>query len=358
MNVFKRIHLFFLYHQHKYEQVLKKTPVQFISDIDKIDTPSLRYQAKSSFFQKNFYHARMCIELLIEKRAAKADECNLLAHIYARHNEKEKAISAWCTALEIQKKNRHASKALEYIRQQGREVNLYEDELFDKLIPGQPFFLPFSFFFKLIAMTIILGVLAYGIYWGYTKWQNQPQPISELTDMVLPDYNPNILASPREKNEKHSYTEKQIKTKFEKIKDYILEEKAVEAQILINQIKLSNASVDVKMRTEALENYINEPDYALFKNKYQYSEINQEKDLYNNVFIKWPGRVVNKKYYEDRLVFEFVVGNEDQGVIDAVIPVIFKKAFIVENNDRILLFGRIKTDNKNLSIEGRFLIKE
>ena len=108
---------------------------------------------------------------------------------------------------------------------------------------------------------------------------------NEINNIYLPDYNPNLLKKPKLENEKYSYNEKEIKNKFERIKKLILKYNAVDSQIEINQIKMSNASTSVKLKVEMLEDYIDEPDYALFENKIKFSDLLSEKK-YNTLIRK------------------------------------------------------------------------
>lgn len=77
-------------------------------------------------------------------------DTNFLAFIYARHNEKEKAITTWCRTLEKKKNDRIAKNALDYLRQKGRDINLMDDEHFDSIHPKIPFLIPFGLILKFL----------------------------------------------------------------------------------------------------------------------------------------------------------------------------------------------------------------
>ena len=79
--------------------------------------------------------------------------------------------------------------------------------------------------------------------------------------------------------------------------------------------------------------------------------------LYQNVYITWNGRVVNLLNTKDKITFDFIIGDEDKGIVEAVIPVIFKKAVIVNNNDKVKVFGKIKITKQYIHIDGRYIIK-
>ncbi|MBP7553804.1 MAG: hypothetical protein KA885_10295 [Spirochaetes bacterium] len=362
MNFLKRIYLSYLLHQRNYDKILSKTAFKIGGNIDKIDPEILRFQGISSFYKTNYYHSKMCYEILQEKSCANDTDLNYLAYMYARHNEKEKALLAWCKVLEIDRNNKIAKKSLDYLKEKGREINLSEDEYFEKILPGQPFYIPVK---KIIFVIILISVLALAGYLSviaskylYKIYKSRNiDKRTELEKIFLHDFNPQILESPKNELNKYSYTEKEIKDKFEKIKTKILENDAVSAQLNINQIKLSNASPSVKMKMDILQDFINEPDYALFKNVVAYKDFVKEPKLYENVYIVWAGRIINKSIYKNKITFDIVIGDETSGTIDAIIPAVFDKALIIENNENIQLFGKIKFEDKKTYIEGKYVIR-
>ncbi|HOV13668.1 MAG TPA: hypothetical protein PK771_05240 [Spirochaetota bacterium] len=361
--LFKNIYLFLLYHQRKYDTILKLTAFKISKNIDKINTLDLRYQGLSSFYKDNFYHSKMCFEILIEKKTATSLDCDYLAYIYSRQNDREKAIATWCKALEVNKNDTIAKKALEYIRINAKEINFSEDDFFEKLLPKEPFLIPFNFITKLLIVSVVVLTLGFSAFFAYKNYfyrffKNDLKSITELNNIYLPDYNPNLLEKPKEDGLKYSYSEKEIKEKFEYIKKLILDQKAVQAQININQMRLSNASSPVKGKVTILESFIDEPDYGSFKNEVIFKDFIKEKEIYDNIYIFWNGRVTNKALYKEKITFDFIIGDETTGTIDAIIPVIFNKAIIIENKDKIKLFGKIKLEDKKVIIDGKYLVKE
>lgn len=361
--LFKDLYLFLLYHQRKYDKILKLTAFKLNKNIDKIDTLDLRYQALASFYKKNFYHSKMCFEILEEKGSARSLDCNYLAFIHSRQNDREKAITSWCKALEIDKNDKVAKKSLEYVRINGREINFAEEDYFEKLLPKEPFLIPFSFITKMLIFILILSLLlgsGFFLYknYFYKYFKTDLKVVNELNNIYLPNYNPNLLDSPKEDGNKYSFSEKEIKDKFEYIKKMILDKKPIQAQITINQIGLSNASTPVKGKVKILETFIDEPDYGSFKNEVTFQDFIKDKELYNNVYVFWDGRVTNKALYKDKITFDFIIGDEKSGTIDAIIPVVFEKATTVENRDLIKLFGRITFYDKKVVFDGKYLVKE
>ena len=97
----------------------------------------------------------MCFEILLEKKSASSIDCDYLAYIYSRQNDREKAITSWCKALEINKNDKIAKKSLEYVRINAKEINFSEDDYFEKILPKEPFLIPFNFIFKLALVLLV-----------------------------------------------------------------------------------------------------------------------------------------------------------------------------------------------------------
>lgn len=369
MNIIKKIKLFFLYHQRNYKKVLEETVFDEKQKVEEINITCLKYQSYSSFFTKNYHHSQMCFELLKEKNKLKSYDNNLLAYIYARHNKIENAITEWCSAQEKNKNDKISKKALEYLRKKDESIDLREDEFFDTVIPKEPFLIPTDRIIKIIIFIILLIGLAVGFYSLFLNFKDKLffkklKTRNEINNIYLPDFNPNLLEKPKTENIRYSYNENEIKNKFERTKKYILKNQSVEAQLEINQIKMSNASSAVKFKVEMLEDYIEEPDYALFKNIINFQDILSERDavkgpplLYQNIYILWEGRIVNLLVTKEKISFDLILGDEEKGIVEAVIPVIFEKAVIVKNNDKIKVFGRVKIIEQKIYIYGRFIIK-
>ncbi len=359
MNVYKRIKLFFLFHARNYREILALTSFNE-RDKKSLDPINVRYHGQCSFYTKNFHQAEICFELLKELNKLNKNDSNYMAYIYARHNEKDKAIASWCTALEKDRNNRIAKKALDYIRNKGRIINLIDDEYFDELVKKEPFIFPVKFLIISFIMLLVSIIIGFGVFISVIKikeYYRIHSSTNEIDKIFIPYFNTGIIEKPKDPKKKYSYNEKEIIAKFDKIKKDIINNKVVEAQIDINRIKISNASLDVKYKVEILESFIVQPDYGFFKNEISFIDFLKEKELYNNIFIIWEGRVVNLKITKTRISFNLIIGDEKNGIIDGIIPVIFEKDVLVNNNDRIKVFGKIFIDESNIYIKGLYRIK-
>lgn len=360
MNTFKKWRLSVLMHKHEYDKVLAETAFTVSRNSKDTDPDTLRYQGVASFYKQNYYHSKMCFEMLTESKGVHADDFLYLAFMQARQNEKEKAISSWCQCLEMNKHNKLAGIALNYIRSKGRDLNLAEDPFFDTTVPPPPMFIDYKHIIVFTIITLIFIALippTVMLTRSLSDKINSQKLISrtELDKVQLDDFNPNLISSAKDPEIRYSYNENEIKTKFNRAKQLIMDNKPVQAQIMINEVMLSNASPQTKMKFEILgETFITPPDYGTFKNEITFEEFVKDKPRYNDIYILWEGQVTNHSNYNGRIAFDLIIGDEESGTTDGIIPIIFRKAVLIDNKDKVIVFGKIAVndDEKKYYIDG------
>lgn len=360
MGPISKLKIFYWFHTHEYDKVLKFTGCDLLDPKEKTD--KVKYQALSSFYLKNYYHSRKCYELLVKNQKANADDYTKIAYIYARHNEKENAIISWCKALELNKGQKVAKMALDHIKKKGREVSLIEDKYFEDISIKEPLLIPFKLIFRCFLILVFLIFFSFFFVSKgpelYRKFKTR-QYRSDISKVLIDDYNPNVLNEYPEEGKEYSYTENEVRKNFELVKGKILAGDVNAAIVLINKLRLSNASLNVKAKLEILEGFMEEPDYYSFENTFSYLDIKEEPKIYDNVYVKWHGKIVNRVINKNKIAFNLLLGNEKEGYIEGVVPVVFQKAVIAENGTFALVFGRIRIKEENkLELEGLYLIRD
>lgn len=350
----------YLLHTRRYDAILKATSFDFIEY--KKDYARVKYQALASFYLKNYYHSKKCYELLDGDSKLNSAEYLKLAYLYTRHNEKEKAIITFCKAADRNPGEKKAKACLEYIKSRGREINLIDDQFFEKTLTKEPAFIPFD---KIFIVLIVILALALAVLFGaepakkaYKKFMRS-RADGKVISVNLDDFNPMIIREPKDYKKTYSYDESEVKSIFSQIKTHIIAGEYNSAQILINKLNISNASQDVKIKVEILQSFIDEDkvDYFYFKNNINYSEVIKEPALYNKIYVKWQGKAVNKSASKSGLFCNLVLGDEETGVITGVVPVEFIKPSIFYNNDEVMIFGRLSAVNGKIMIKGEYLLK-
>jgi len=66
--------------------------------------------------------------------------------------------------------------------------------------------------------------------------------------------------------------------------------------------------------------------------------------------------IKNKIIKKESISFDLFLGDESKGLVVGIIPVVFKKAHLYNNNDHVYVFGKLTEENDNYYIEGKYII--
>jgi hypothetical protein len=111
----------------------------------------------------------------------------------------------------------------------------------------------------------------------------------------------------------------------------------------LNRLRLSNATPALKARAELVRDYLATPDFSNFTHNVTYQEVVAEPALYQEVFVRWRGRVANLQVLEDRIQFDLLVGYESRQVLDGIVPATLDFAVLVENDQAVEVVGQLDT---------------
>lgn len=360
MGPFSKLKIFIWLHSHEYEKILSITVCDLFDT--KESTEKIRAHALAAFHLESYFDARKHYELLVKRHKATPMDYIRLAYIYARHNQKENAIISWCKALEINKRQKIAKKILAHIKEKGREIGLFEDDYIRKISTKQPVFIPFKSIFQGALAGCLLAVF---LFLAVTQGPKMYRELrlrhyrSDINKVMIDEFNPTVLNDYPDENKQYSYKEAEVRKMFDTAKEKIMTNDDNQAVVLMNKLKFSNASENVKSKVEYLKGFLQVPDYSNFKSNFDYQTIKSEPAVYDGVYILWHGKIANSVTAEGRTVFNLVLGDEEAGYIDAIIPVTFEKPVIAENKAFARIFGQVKVlENQKIKIDGRILIRD
>jgi hypothetical protein len=360
MRPFSKLKIFFWLHSHEYEKILGITVCDLFDT--KESTEKIRAHAVAAFYLESYFDARKHYEILVKRHKATAMDYVRLAYIYARHNQKENAIISWCKALEINKRQKIAKNILAHIKEKGREIGMFEDDYIRKVSTKRPIFIPFKSIFQ---GTVAGGVLAVFLFFAFTQGPKLYRELrlrhyrSDINKVMIDEFNPTVLSDYHDEDKQYSYKEPEVRKMFDTAKEKIMTNDDNQAIVLMNKLKFSNASENVKSKVEYLKGFLQVPDYSNFKSNFDYQTIKNEPAVYDGVYILWHGKIANSATADGKTVFNLVLGDEEAGYIDAIIPVTFTKPVIAENKTFARIFGQIKVlENQKIKIDGRILIRD
>jgi len=101
---------------------------------------------------------------------------------------------------------------------------------------------------------------------------------------------------------------------FEKYQDNL-------ARLELNKIRYSNATDDIRQKAIGLIESLGEPSINSINTTFSFGEVNEQPRLYEGCWVLWRGRAANITYHDDAIEFDFLVGFENDQVLDGKVSV-------------------------------------
>ncbi|MBT3275128.1 MAG: hypothetical protein HN368_18380, partial [Spirochaetales bacterium] len=142
-------------------------------------------------------------------------------------------------------------------------------------------------------------------------------------------------------------TEKEIDTAFTDAKKHFSQFEDNLAQIEINRLLGSNASVEVKEQTRVIESYITEPNFTTLKDSFGFAIVEADPFLYANTYINWKGKLSNLAISSDLITFDLLVGYETNEVLLGIVPVVLDFAALLNQGEAVEILGKVSLNDSN-----------
>ncbi len=289
------------------------------------------------------------------KRAEQLDPQNLdvkvaVAIVHLKRYETEQSIRYWLEILDEDPHNSYARKGLDVLKKRADPEGI--EELFDtgkvfRLLPSPGFYLPKKVKWAL-GILILLLVAVGGFKYGLSLLKRE-MPRPELAAIQLEKGASFVDPTSRSR---YMLTQKEISDSFEKIKELLRDYRDTEARIEMNRLLLSNATKDVKEKVRALLPYLKEPTFLTLKSSVSYQEVLKDPFLYEGCYVRWKGRVTNLRISEKEIVFDLLVGYQDQKVLEGIVPVTLQFAVKVDPTFAYEVLGEVLLKGNSIQLRG------
>ena len=275
-----------------------------------------------------------------------------LAAIELQKGNNADAIDMWLRVLEVDSGNKYAQRGLELLKKGSHNQRIIdqfiESNKIQTLVPRQKTFLP-----AIIVIAVLTIIIA-------------PLILNFLTEItILPD---TVEVRNREVSEMQFENDEKL-INLEGKFNYILSEKEIvrllddakkefnkfndnKVQQIVNKLKYSNASAEVKQKAELLENYLRRPDFTNFTGNITFTDIQEEPLLYENCYIRWKGKISNLEITSSTISFDFLVGYHDNKVLEGIVQVFFNFAVSLEQGNPVEIIGKVIDPDGDIRIEG------
>ncbi|MDR1625899.1 MAG: tetratricopeptide repeat protein [Spirochaetia bacterium] len=268
-----------------------------------------------------------------------------LAVVHLRRNETRESLRIWLEILEEDPKNRYARLGLETVRKiagtedgdDGIEA-LFQDRKDLALIPSPGFYLP-GWAKWLIAALAVLLVLVPAGFAARQRLLEKPQPQRPEIAAVKIE-SADVVLDP-ENRAANMLTEREVRVIFDKIKDLFEAYEDNLARREINRLLLSNAGQNIKNKARSLAPFVRTPTFADFPASFAYQDVMKDPLLYDGCFVRWKGRISNVNISGKRIDFDFLVGYDEQKVLQGIVPSWMEFAAKLEQSFAYEIIGRV-----------------
>lgn len=329
-------------------------------------------QSRSEIYEDNFdYYLLFAIACLYvgdtgtasqyfqKARRIKITDTTLLigqAALFLRRGDTDRALQYYLDVLDYEPGNKIAQSAMEFIRTKGdysticKWVDTGDIEQFYPPLGTNPYTIA-GFVVPIIAC--VLGILIVIHFVPVSRPEKGKR--ADLSALSLSvDERKNIqetnLASGA-----FSYllSSSQINEAYEKAQSYFQQYRDNLAQIEINRILNSNASVAVKQKANLLMTYLEEPSFDTVKDVPLYKDVEKEPNLYLDCWVSWSGRISNVVQTENLFQCDFLVGYETMQTVEGIVPLKFTVVPTIENEKPITVLAKIVSENGKMALQGK-----
>ena len=148
--------------------------------------------------------------------------------------------------------------------------------------------------------------------------------------------------------------DKQISKSYVAAMEYFQSHRDNAAQVEINRILNSNASVSIKQKARVLMSYLEEPTFDTLTDNPSYGAVESEPSVYLDTWVSWGGKVTNAVINENgSYTCQLLVGYETGEVVEGIVTVNFASAPYIMPDQPVKILGKITTQDKKLVLEGR-----
>ena len=149
-------------------------------------------------------------------------------------------------------------------------------------------------------------------------------------------------------------SDKQISKSYTAAMEYFQSHRDNAAQVEINRLLNSNASVSIKKKAQILMSHLEEPTFDTLTDNPAYKAVEADPALYLDAWVSWGGRITNAVVYEDgSYACQLLVGYESGEVVEGIVTVKFAAEPNITPDQPVKILGKICSLDGKIYLEGR-----
>lgn len=278
------------------------------------------------------------------------------AALFLRRGDTDRALQYYLDVLDYEPGNKIAQNAMEFIRTKGdysticRWVDTGDIEQFYPPLGMNPF--------KIAGVVLPVLACALGIFVAarfLPVYHAESGARADLSALVLSvDERKNIQETDLSSGSfAYILSSSQINECYEKAQGYFQNYRDNMAQVEINRILNSNASLAVKRKASLLMSYLETPSFDTVKDVPGYSAVAKEPALYLDCWVSWSGRISNVVQTENSFMCDLLVGYETMKKVEGIVPLKFSVPPEIESEKPVTVLAKIASENGKLVLAGK-----
>jgi tetratricopeptide (TPR) repeat protein len=349
-GVIKRAHQ--LYQRRKYAQAVRLLESQVFRFRDDADFYALLGSA--CIYTGDYGGAESYLRRAEQLKPNNTGVLLGLGAIHFKRGQTEEALKAWLSVLDLDPGNRKAHRALGLLRRSTALENsaaLREGVRLRSILPsaaGSRRWWPVP-----LAVGLVAGGLLAGYFFLLPLLPLLQRPLRSrpgVAEVELSDSQPSLLGQGG--NPAFTLTEKQVQELFDQTKSYLLAYRDNLAIREINRILLSNASAYVKEKARLLKTFVQDPDFVTVKDPFPFAAVQADPELYQDTFVVWRGKVANVRIGESEILFDLLVGYEQEKELLGLVPVRLDFACDLESGIALEVLGKVQVSGEQVRLQG------
>ncbi len=332
-----------------------------------------RLEAKADIYEDNFeYYLTLGIACLyvgdigasssnfqLARRIKLTDTRLLLgqAAIFLRRGDTARALQYYLEIKENDPLNKTADAAMEFIRLHGnydticRWVDTGKIEQFYPPLGSNPDKIAL---FSVVGFAFVLGCAL--TFLLFPRGQQYTGPRADLTKLELSSDEKSDAKEKDLSTQSYKFvlSNKEINRRYNDALKYFQAHRDNAAQVEINVILNSDASVAVKKKARMLMGYFEIPDFDTIKDVPSYSDVAANPAVYLDCWVNWGGKISNAVTYEDgSYSCDLLVGDDSLARYDGTVRVRFEKVPVVDVSRPVKILGKVTLEDGMINLAGR-----
>ncbi len=277
-----------------------------------------------------------------------------LAAVSIKRREQEQALRLWLDVLDQEPGNRIARRALDSLRKltdpDGVDLLAENDRLRRLLPPNRsPLFTPP----RIAILVLLVAAGTAGMFVlprVLSRFSGTPErPGAESVSLSgIPGDQLTLYGG----TFRYVLDPAAIAEAFRKAKEYFNDYRDNMALRELNRIRYSNASPAVKEKAETIRAYLRVPTFATLRDSFPYEEVRKDPSLHEGVHVRWKGRISNLEIAPGYIAFDFLVGYEDEKVLQGIVPVRLDFAADLDPAFPLEVLGEVQVGEQGLRLRG------